>query len=461
MLKNIFSQIWFLVPFLLHAQSGRDLERILTGLPQGTQYSVLVMDAERKQVLFDRNSLLPLKPASSIKVFTTGIPLLCLGNDFRITTSVYFNKAKIRNGILNDNLYLKGFGNAQLTPDDLFNLVKEIQKEGIREIQGSIVYDNSFFKKVVSGLNRSEFLSPLMLQTVSPISISKNIIEIVVSRKGSQIEVKSFPSSKYIIISNNICVSAGTNKFSAILEENTREFKIALTGNIRESGEQRIYLFVKKPELMASLLLQGMLENSGIIFSGFSQQGFVPTADMTEISSFVQMKEFIKEINKNSNNFFAETLKNFFIHYYNNIQSTNNEKNSIYSFLKSKGINTQNLLFADGSGISDKNKITTGSLVNILLSVYDNKEIYETFKNSLSGAGLDGTLKERFFYSVVKNNFWGKSGYLNGISSLCGYLRTASAKNIIIAIMFNFKIKGIDFYRSIEREIIETVFKKN
>lgn len=462
MQKNLFSQICLLfIPFLLKAQSGGDLDRIFNSLPHGTKYSIIVVDAGNEQILYERNPRLPLKPASCLKVFTTGIPLLYLGKDFRIAASVYFNRANIKNGILNDNIYLKGFGNALLTANDLTYLAKEIQNAGIKRISGSIIYDNTFFIKTAAMLNYTFALSPLNVPSVSPISINGNIIELAVTQTTSRLEIKSFPKSKYITVVSNLTFSGSRNKISAILQENPEGYKITIRGNITQDKDRKIYLFIKKPELLASLLLQEKLEDSGIKLNSMPQQGVLPEAGLNEISSSVPLADFIKEINKNSNNFLAETLKNIFDRFYSEKEKINNSGSSFYSFLKSNGISADNLFIVDGSGISGSSRLTAGSITDMLRLIYNNKKTFEVYKNSLSIAGNDGTLKERFSNSVVKNNFRGKTGYLNGISSICGYMQTASGKNIIIAVILNFKMKGIDFYRDIERAIIETVFSKN
>ena len=69
---------------------GNNIERILSSLPGGTQFSITVIDPAGNRIVFEKNSKNSLKPASNIKVFTTGAALLYLGKEYKINTTVFF-----------------------------------------------------------------------------------------------------------------------------------------------------------------------------------------------------------------------------------------------------------------------------------------------------------------------------------------------------------------------------------
>ena len=77
---------------------------------------------------------------------------------------------------------------------------------------------------------------------------------------------------------------------------------------------------------------------------------------------------------------------------------------------------------------------------------------FPDFFNSLSIAGVDGTLSDRMNRSI---NFRGKTGTLNGVSSISGYLTTKSEDELIISIMFEFEYGGVRKYRNVQDKIIE------
>ncbi len=87
--------------------------------------------------------------------------------------------------------------------------------------------------------------------------------------------------------------------------------------------------------------------------------------------------------------------------------------------------------------------------------MYFDLKNFDDYYNSLSIAGVDGTLNERMYNTAAGNNFRGKTGTLNGVSSLSGYLETAGGDDLIISIIFEFERGRSNTYRSIQDEIIE------
>jgi D-alanyl-D-alanine carboxypeptidase len=80
---------------------------------------------------------------------------------------------------------------------------------------------------------------------------------------------------------------------------------------------------------------------------------------------------------------------------------------------------------------------------------------YEDYYNSLSIAGVDGTLQHRLNGTLAENNFHGKTGTLNGVCSVSGYLTTKGDEDLVLSILIEFNKRGSNFYRDIQDEIIE------
>ena len=68
---------------------------------------------------------------------------------------------------------------------------------------------------------------------------------------------------------------------------------------------------------------------------------------------------------------------------------------------------------------------------------------------------MDGTLHKRMIGTAAENNFRGKTGTLNGVSSLSGYVTTGDDDDIIVCIMFEYTKGGAGKYKMIQDEIIE------
>jgi D-alanyl-D-alanine carboxypeptidase/D-alanyl-D-alanine-endopeptidase (penicillin-binding protein 4) len=174
--------------------------------------------------------------------------------------------------------------------------------------------------------------------------------------------------------------------------------------------------------------------------------------------SAIELRELIKMINKHSDNFLAEGLFKTI-----GAESSKKQGNAFYAtqaildFIEDHGIYSTGTAVVDGSGISRYDQITPGAIVGLLEAMYFDIKNFNDFYNSLSLAGVDGTLGHRMIGSSAENNFHGKTGSLNGVTSLSGYLKTAAKDDLIVSLIFEFQQGGRDYYKSIEDDIIKAL----
>ena len=102
------------------------------------------------RALFERNSAKLFNPASNQKLLTTAAALWNLGPSYRFKTIARRDRV-MRGGVVEGNLYIKGFGDPTLTTENLFGLVNEIAMHGIKKIKGHLVIDDTFFDNVTEG----------------------------------------------------------------------------------------------------------------------------------------------------------------------------------------------------------------------------------------------------------------------------------------------------------------------
>jgi len=134
--------------------------------------------------------------------------------------------------------------------------------------------------------------------------------------------------------------------------------------------------------------------------------------------------------NSESHNFTAESL-------FKNASNTWNDTNYIKlkRWLKNKGLPATNAYFADASGLSRKNKITT-KLVVLFLDKMRYFNDFKAYQSTLSITGVRGTLAKRFVNSELSGKFFGKTGTLSNVFALSGFLYK-NEKPIIISIIQN------------------------
>ncbi len=134
--------------------------------------------------------------------------------------------------------------------------------------------------------------------------------------------------------------------------------------------------------------------------------------------------------NSESHNFTAESL-------FKNASNTWNDNNYIKlkRWLENKGLPATNAYFADASGLSRKNKITS-KLVVLFLDKMRYFNDFKAYQSTLSITGVRGTLAKRFVNSELSGKFFGKTGTLSNVFALSGFLYK-NDKPIIISIIQN------------------------
>jgi len=154
-MRVIVKRILFLFLFLSISASASSKEEIanrikalLSTLPANTISGVLIYNPLIQDTIFASNEKRPMTPASLTKLFTTSTSLSVMGGEHKLSTKLFSEDQDLKDGVLNGNLYIKGFGNSVFTDSDLESFVNKLKEKGVKVITGSIVGDDSFFDDV-------------------------------------------------------------------------------------------------------------------------------------------------------------------------------------------------------------------------------------------------------------------------------------------------------------------------
>jgi len=216
------------------------------------------------------------------------------------------------------------------------------------------------------------------------------------------------------------------------------------------------YVNVENPPLSAAKKLKNTLTSFGIEVNGSPKSAIASDTAKILVESSIILKDLLQQVNKESDNFLAECLFKII-----GAVSSGQQGNSLFStqailsYIQDNGIYSEGTQIVDGSGISRFDQVTAGALTGLLEKIYFNINTFDDFYNSLSIAGIDGTLEDRMNGSAAQNNFRGKTGTLNGVSSISGYLTTDDGDDIIVCIIFEFTKGGARKYRDLQDRIIE------
>lgn len=444
-------------------QVTQKLDKIVNKLSRGVKYGIMVYNPETKDTIYRKNETDALIPASNVKLFTTSAALSIMGGDYKLSTKLLSDDYNIADGVINGNLYIKGFGNSLMTAEDLDSLALMLRAIGIHKITGSLVADNFYFDSLY---NRKDWIendkTVFTLPPISALTINRNIINFTFSSAGkynSSLRYSAYPSSPYIKIINNAKVTKYRSR-PVIKQRLTAEgYEFVISSGLRKSSRYHQYsVSLDNPGAFIAFLFQGQLEYAGIETGSPPMLGRAPDNTIELGAASIYMKDLVSIINKRSDNFLAENLFKTLGAYYNrNDGSSMYAVLSIAKFVKENEIFSTGSSLVDGSGLSRFNLTSTGSLVALLDKMYSNRDLFNDFYNSLSVAGVDGTLADRLNGTYAENNLHGKTGTLRGVSALSGYLQSRSGEVYIVSIIFEFSRGSSYKFKGIEDQIIRVI----
>ena len=384
----------------------QEIGNIISEVPASTKMAILIYNPLTQDTLVCINHTETMIPASNTKLFTTATALELMGGDHLLSTKIMADDDDISDGIIDGNIYIKGFGNPTFSSDALESLVNQLYQSGLRTVKGNVIGDDTYFDDVYS---RDDWISE------------------------ERANVKLPPISALVIDRNRTIVTK------------------------KRKGRYRNYFVnIENPPLFAAKILREKLISYGVDVTGNPLSGQINESTKLLVESSIELRELLKEINKHSDNFYAECLFKTLGSAYSGQQGNSFfSTQAILNYIEDNSIYSTGTKIVDGSGISRFDQVTAGALVGLLEKVYFNIKQFDDFFNSLSIAGVDGTLRKRMTGTPAENNFRGKTGTLNGVSSLAGYVTTADADDIIVCMMFEFTSGGANKYKSIQDRIIE------
>ena len=178
--------------------------------------------------------------------------------------------------------------------------------------------------------------------------------------------------------------------------------------------------------------LKNKFPNSKVYIDFFDSEKTFYLKDTKEINKIYStpILSLLTLTNSESHNFTAESL-------FKNASNTwkDNDYTKLKKWLENKGLPVTNTYFADASGLSRKNKITT-KLVALFLDKMRYSKDFQAYQSTLAIMGVRGTLAKRFVNSELSGKFFGKTGTLSNVFALSGFLYK-NEKPIIISIIQN------------------------
>lgn len=415
---------------------------------------VFVRSLKTGEVIYKRNADKLFIPASNMKLFTSAAALILLGPNYVYETNLFANGI-IKNGSLEGDLIIQGSGDPTISnrffPGSITNIFENwadsLITKGITKINGNVYGDDTNFDNIGLGKgwaweNESYWFSA----PSGALSFNDNSIEIRISPTDINFpaNIKVIPETKYVTLISKV-VTVGNSEEQSIKVSRLRGTNlISISGKIKKNSSTIVEnVSISDPTMFFLTILKEVFEKKGITITGKigsinSSEKIIFSQNLTPliVHQSVPIKLIIKELNKNSNNFYAEQLLKtigFEVYGYG---STENGVKACRELFNEMGINPENMMMVDGSGLSQLNLVTPRQIVN-LLSYMHKSELFNYFYDSLPIAGVDGTLSNRMIKTAAQNNVRAKAGFNVNTSTLSGYVKTVSGEMLSFSILIN------------------------
>jgi len=479
--QSIMQKCYFLFLFLFLSTTSIAQNKLETFLHQfvndpeleHASISFSAIDIKKNRVFAQRNPQKALIPASSMKVITTGSAIAILGKDYKFKTLLEYS-GQIKNGVLDGNLYICGTGDPSLAspimegvPDKeqlMQEFVQAIQKKGIRQINGAVIGDGSYFESRtvppswqwgdignhygagVSGLNYHDNLYYIYFKKNKSYGATPEIDKIV-------------PKVPYLKFDNQVTSAGSRTGDNAYVYVAPYGTEVTIRGTIpRGYGTFDIKGAVPNPELLAADQLHNALEAAGVAI----QKRPTTTRKVAKEKRTIfhthyspTLLDICKHTNEESRNMYCEALVKTIGKKLKGEASTSDGVAAIKDFWRGRGLDMKGFFMKDGSGLSARSGVTTKTMAEIMRKLYIDKKTFGDFYNQLAIAGQTGTLKHIGRNSSAEGNVHAKSGSMNRIRSYTGYVTTKSGTLLSFSVIVNnYSCSGWAMKKKLEKLMI-------
>lgn len=425
-------------------------------------FSAYVQEVGRDKPILAYNADVPRNPASTIKLVTTYLALQSLGPTYTWKTTA-LAAGGVRNGVLEGDLYLVGHGDPYLVLERFWLLVRAIRQRGVREIAGDVVIDNSWFD--VGSLRAGDFDGrPYSTYNVVPDALLVNFQAVEFGFRadpaGNRVEISADPLPANLRIRNQVQLVDGKcggprNRINFTVASVEGVDQATFTGRFsRQCAEYRVTRSLMKGPAYTFGLFRTLWEESGGTIRGGMRHEAAPAGLRTLATlDSLPLTDVITGINKHSNNVMARhLLLTVGAERFGAPGTVEKGQRAATEALARLGLDFPELVLGNGAGLARETRISARSLTRLLLDAESNS-LGSEFESSLALAGLDGTLRRRFRGEPSVGHMHLKTGTLNNVRAVAGYVQAPSGRKFAVAVIQNSSGWGEDAQAALLRWI--------
>lgn len=391
--------------------------------------------------LLTHNASRPMNPASTMKLVTTYAALELLGPAHTWKTEVLADTG-IDTGQLAGNLYLRGSGDPGLDLERFSQLLRQLRNRGLAEIDGDLVLDRSAFNLPPHDPGAFD-RQPLRAYNTGPdaLLIDYKSLRITFLPETPAPEVapslRTFaenPAEGLRLENRVVLDDIACNGWRERLRFTVDGSTITISGHYsRQCGEKTFHLSPWPANRQVEQLFRALWRELGGRFSGRVREGVTPAAATVLLThESPTLAEIVRDINKWSNNV---TARQVFLSLAATRPATPAEaRKRVEQWLAARGVSGS--VLDNGSGLSSDERLSAEGLGKLLLSAWKSPVMPE-LAASLPVAGRDGTMKKRLQESVAAGRAHLKTGYLDGVRAIAGYVLDRDGQRWVVVGILN------------------------
>lgn len=428
------------------------------GIPQSA-IAVEVREVGKRSPLIRINAQRAMNPASTMKLLTTYAALDLLGPAYTWKTEAWLD-GELKDGVLDGNLILKGYGDPKFTIEQFWLWLTELRARGLRDIRGDLVLDRSYFD--LPPHDPAEFDNdPVRAYNVGPdaLLLNFNTLRLRYMPDGSGLKVVSEPPLDGMQLDNQL-VPNGEKENCDNWDDNFTVQpggdSVVLQGDYPIGcGEREQNLSVMPHTRYIEAVFRAMWKNLGGTLHGVQREdSSISTATLFSVHRSDPLSNIIRDINKFSNNVMARQL---FLTLGETLpleservaipavfpgteiprqMSLERSIFALHNWLSRGGMNFEELVLENGAGLSRNERISAAHMAQ-LLDHAAHHPLSAELQASLPILGVDGSVKKRLTDSPATRHAHLKTGTLEGVKTIAGYVKSKDGREWIVVFFIN------------------------
>ncbi len=389
-------------------------------------FGVVVADLKTGEVLEDVDGGIAQPPASVTKAFTALYAIEALGGEHAFETRIYAD-GELENGILDGNLILAGGGDPNLVTDQVAELALRLKATGLREVRGDfLVWDNALMNQDEIDDTQFDYLG--YNPTITGLNLNFNRVHFEWKLEGEDyvtaMDARSQNYRPAVTTARIRVVDRASPVFTYRDAGDVDQWTVAGSA-LNEEGSR--WLPVRHPALYAGEVFATFARSNGIVLKAPKETSDAPSGTPLVTFESAPLREMMRGMLRFSTNLTAEAA---------GMTATAARAGA------PRGLRTSALgmarwanaraggiapFFVDHSGLGDQSRVSPHDMVR-LLGAPDVMPTLQPILRDIRLVGDDDQVIDDPQVSVRA-----KTGTLNFVSSLAGYVRTKSGRDLAFA----------------------------